>query len=213
MAANTESISVAQDALPVICAATADRYRGAEAASYEARRRDQDKWKREAAALSELFGDVRGGVVADIPVGTGRFFQLYSAVGFKEIHGADRSEDMLAEAWKVGQRISPCPWLTTADILSLPYSDRSFDWVVCVRLLNLLSEAEMQQAVRELCRVASSCVVLSIRLGDAPWRRRMSITHTHEAFAAAIPEGWAVDGDLDLQDHGYRMIRLRRAPS
>lgn len=201
---------MAQNALPVISAATADRYRGSEAVGYEARRRRQERWWREDAAILELLGSFPPAtIVMDIPVGTGRFLPFYAEKDFAVI-GFDVSQDMLAVAGgkpaptKRGLRLLP------GDVLNIPLADLLVDVAVCVRLLNLISEAEMQRAVGELCRVARKTVVLSIRLGDTPWRRRASITHTDEAFAAAIPEGWAVDANLDLLDQGYRMIRLSR---
>jgi SAM-dependent methyltransferase len=57
------------------------------------------------------------------------------------------------------------PWITqgrcrfdTADLRSLPYPDRSFDAVVCLRLLP--HSVEWTGLIRELCRVARRSVVL-----------------------------------------------------
>ena len=120
------------------------------------------------------------------------------------------SADMLNEARKhAGKDLK----IFQTDILDIKMHGREVDCAVCVRLLNLLSEAEMQRAVSELCRVANDYVILSIRLGNEPKRRSLSVTHTHDAFIASIPEEWTQEGEIDLGDGGYRMVLLKRIGS
>lgn len=195
---------MAKNILSVINAETADRYRGAAARDYDATRRHQAKWKREAEYLRVALNGASG-TVLDIPIGTGRFIPIYHELGFKYVIGMDVSKDMLDQARKRGGAT-----LQIGSVLDIPMVSGLVDWAVCIRLLNLISEDEMKQAVRELCRVSRAGVVLSIRLGNEPTRRTMSITQTFEAFEAAIPDGWKVAGDLDMGDGGYRMIKLER---
>jgi ubiquinone/menaquinone biosynthesis C-methylase UbiE len=204
MVRNTKAISVAKNTLSVIDATTADRYRGAAARDYDATRRHQTKWKRESECLRVALKGASG-TVLDIPIGTGRFIPIYRQLGFKYVIGMDVSQDMLEEARKHGGAT-----VARGNILDIPMASGLVDWAVCVRLLNLISEDEMKRAVGELCRVARVGVVLSIRLGDQPTRRKMSITQTFEAFNSAIPDDWHMSDALDMQDSGYKMIRLER---
>ena len=201
---------MATRALPVINAETANRYYGAEVTDYDARRVRQDKWRREFDVLETMLTGRALGVVLDIPVGTGRFIPLYRRFGFKSIMGGDVSTDMLNAARKyAGKDLG----LFQTDILDIKMHGREVDCAVCIRLLNLLSEQEMQRAVSELCRVANDHVILSIRLGNELKRRSLSVTHTYDAFMVAIPEEWTQEGEIDLGDGGYRMVLLKRIGS
>jgi ubiquinone/menaquinone biosynthesis C-methylase UbiE len=145
------------------------------------------------------------GTVLDIPIGTGRFIPIYRELGFNQVIGMDVSEDMLLEARKRGGAM-----LQVGNILDIPMVSGLVDWAVCVRLLNLISEDEMKRAVSEVCRVARAGVVLSIRLGDQPTRRKMSITQTFDAFWSGVPDDWHISDVSDMEDGGYKMIRLER---
>jgi ubiquinone/menaquinone biosynthesis C-methylase UbiE len=195
---------VAKNTLSVIDASTADRYRGAAARDYDATRRHQAKWKREAECLRMALKGASG-TVLDIPIGTGRFIPIYRELGFNQVIGMDVSEDMLLEARKRGGAM-----LQVGNILDIPMVSGLVDWAVCVRLLNLISEDEMKRAVSEVCRVARAGVVLSIRLGDQPTRRKMSITQTFDAFWSGVPDDWHISDVSDMEDGGYKMIRLER---
>jgi ubiquinone/menaquinone biosynthesis C-methylase UbiE len=184
--------------------ATAANYRGKVAKAYEAKRISQDKWNAEHAILKQwLAGYGEGTRVLDIPCGTGRFEPIYRAGKFQVI-GRDISDDMLTEArrkcqgWNIG----------VGNVLNINMPDASVDVAVCVRLLNMLDAAETAQAVRELQRVSSGAVIVTLRVGGK-YGRLTRPADAGEVSAAAAP-GWRVDEDREIHKPHYRMIRLAR---
>jgi len=83
--------------------------------------------------------------VLDIGVGTGRFAKPLQENGF-EVVGTDISEHMIKKARKKGVKN-----LLLGDACSLPFRDYSFDVVLSVHVLHLISE--WQTALKEICRV------------------------------------------------------------
>jgi len=112
-----------------------------------ARARERDP--RLVTGLLGRYGGRRGSVL-DVPGGTGRL--RAALVGFERYVAADRSETMLAEA--AGARV-------VADVAALPFPARSFDVVVCCRLLHHLMPKERRAALAELARVSRDLVVAS----------------------------------------------------
>ena len=92
------------------------------------------------------------GATLDVPCGTGRLAPLLSSLsGFYT--GADVSAAMLSEAREP---------LVRADAERLPFRARSFEVVVCCRLLHHLDEGrELAAVIRELTRVSSELVIAS----------------------------------------------------
>lgn len=133
---------------------------------YERVRQGQ-KWRAEHSAVAELLRDYRGSSVLDIPCGTGRFSEIYSQLGITAT-GMDISADMrmLSEARGVRAILG--------DIRSIPVPDKSYDVVVCVRLLNWLTDADLQLAWSEMRRVARKCIVFGFR-GDVQADRAIMI--------------------------------------
>jgi ubiquinone/menaquinone biosynthesis C-methylase UbiE len=178
-------------------------YRGTVAAQYDAKRQRQEKWRCENDAVADLLEGAAGRVL-DIPVGTGRFLSLYRGVGLAVI-GMDANRDMLAQARKKDRRSD----LRLGDIFAIDLPDKAVETAVCVRLLNLMGEAEMQMALRELQRVASKRIVLSMRTGvvakHKPGARGQ--TQRHAAFLDAL-DGWRVDTSRRILKNNYRIYRL-----
>lgn len=111
--------------------------------------------------LGDLFGNGNGKrmLALDIPAGEGRVARILRSMGFDAVE-ADISQNMLA----VGhQRGSPKNRSVVADIEGrLPFSDASFDLVLCWRLLHHLPAEERVAGVfRELARVTRKWVVVS----------------------------------------------------
>lgn len=156
-------------------AAIRDRYRGRVAASYDKRRSWESKWKAEHGSLDALLGRI-GPVhsVLDIPVGTDRFFGLYSKHGLSAI-GMDVSEDMLAKA-RLKDRTAD---LRIGDALDIALPDASVDVAVCVRFLNWLTAEEMRRVLAELGRVARNSVIVSVRLRERAITKKTGLARVH----------------------------------
>lgn len=195
-------------ALRVNAITTRDLYRGESAKHYEAERVRQQKWRNEQAAIAEfLAGFSAGQSVLDIPIGTGRFLQLYCAAGLNII-GMDVSEDMMHQA-RVKNAAADIRY---GDILDIPLPDRSVDIAVCVRLLNLITENEMLRAMSELGRVVRQSIILTIRTGPQIKHKRRSITHRNIVFDATIKEiGMQVRGEKIVLPPDYRVMLLSRS--
>ncbi|MFZ2252613.1 MAG: class I SAM-dependent methyltransferase [Minisyncoccia bacterium] len=154
---------------------TADRYRGDVPATYEETRRHKPEWPVEQAAIEAMVTD---GPVLDVPLGTGRYVDIYKAKGLQHA-GLDISPEMIAEA----RRKHPDLNTTVGTVFDMPFKDGEFATAVCSRLLNWLEPEGMAMAIAELRRVAK-CLVVSIRTGIEG--EAGNYTHDLGKFYAAI---------------------------
>jgi SAM-dependent methyltransferase len=96
-----------------------------------------------------------------LEVGCGEGRQLV-AIGSRypgaDLVGLDLPDAQLEQAW----RDVPAAQLVQGSALSLPFADKSFDLVMAVEVIEHLPDPE--QALREIARVASDAVVISV-----PW--------------------------------------------
>lgn len=146
-----------------------DKYYGQRALEYD-RVRQGAYWDREQKAVEALLTE---GPVLDVPVGTGRYVDIYKNKGLKYV-GIDISEDMLKQATKK----DPDGDYRKGTIFELPFEDKSFGSVVCSRLMYFFEPDEMHKAMQELCRVARN-VLVSIRLGKEGIPINLS-SYTHD---------------------------------
>ena len=100
----------------------------------------------------------------DIPVGTGRFFELYDSLGI-EVIGADVSEDMISKSReKVDNEIqSTNVSFQHGDILDRSTIDIGPDIVVCIRLLNWFSFDEVREAIINIDGIDAEYAIVGIR--------------------------------------------------
>ena len=135
------------------------RYTGARAQDYDARREGTAKWEAEQAIVERLLRSLPSGCsLVDIPVGTGRFLPLYRQLGIHAT-GMDVSQDMLARAREKCEDAT----LGLSDIRRIDASDRQYDCALCVRFLNWVGGPALKAAVRELARVSRQHVILGVR--------------------------------------------------
>lgn len=138
------------------------KYLGSAAENYEAERLGT-KWAAEQQAVEELLRDVPERTkTLDVPVGTGRLIEYHKSRSFAA-HGVDVSPDMLSEARARAEAIDADVELSLGDIRHLPFPDKSFDLVVCLRFLNWIDAAGVEAAVKELARVSNERLLLGIR--------------------------------------------------
>jgi 2-polyprenyl-3-methyl-5-hydroxy-6-metoxy-1,4-benzoquinol methylase len=107
-------------------------------------------------ALVEFVGAIDGRSVLDVGTGTGRAAIALARRGAR-VTGLDASAEMLAVARRRAAAAGAAITWTPGDAHALPFPDRSFDVVVCLRVL--MHAPDWRRALAELCRVADGRVV------------------------------------------------------
>lgn len=183
-------------------------YVGAKATKYDKVRNDAKKWSDEHDTIQLYMKDLKPGTtVLDVPVGTGRMLKFFEKCKF-EVTGVDTSDDMLALAGKIKVKNVV---LKKGDATKLEFKDASFDAVLCLRLLHLVPEKTMQKIVKELTRVASHMMIVTIQLGSEYHEGHDTATHVDTKFYALLKRlGWSVTDKRKLTGAGWYVLRLDR---
>jgi ubiquinone/menaquinone biosynthesis C-methylase UbiE len=113
------------------------------------------------ARLAGLVEPLRPASVLDAGCGEGETIARLGPLLPANVTGFDNNPDCIAF---VGRRF-PQHRFSVEDIYRLPYADESFDLVLCLEVLEHLSEPE--RALAELCRVARRDLVVSVP--SEPW--------------------------------------------
>lgn len=142
--------------------------------------------------------------ILDVGTGTGRAAIALARRG-AIVTGVDASEEMLAVARRRAAEAGVAVTFGPGDAHRLPFADRGFDAVICLRVL--MHTPGWQQALGELCRVAGGRVVFdypalaSVAALQSGARR---IAHA----AGATVEAYRVFSDraidAELARHGFR---------
>jgi ubiquinone/menaquinone biosynthesis C-methylase UbiE len=197
------------------------KYDAAVAADYEADRRGEEHWRAEQQFMTRFVGRHRLGRVLDVPVGTGRFFELYGSAA--AVVGVDISPHMLQIAGRKpeAQTLRNLQ-LSAGDATALAFPDAHFDSIVCFRLVHLLPAGVVTRLFNELARVACGRLVVQVYAAPAkggfgqalrvlggrllrplrgsvatkPWSHIQSYAHTAEFL-----EGAAQSAGLRLVEH------------
>lgn len=110
----------------------------------------------QARVLANMIGRIHERSVLDVGTGTGRA-ALMLARGGARVTAVDASEQMLEEARKrAAQQLVKVNFLR-GDAHHLDFKDRSFDVVVCLRVL--MHTPDWRRSLAELCRVADRLVI------------------------------------------------------
>ena len=106
--------------------------------------------------IAGFLDPVAGRTVLDVGTGTGR-----AAIGLARrgarVTGVDASAEMLAVANRRAQEASVEVTFVAGDAHGLAFDDRSFDAVICLRVL--MHTPDWRKSLAELCRVARGRVV------------------------------------------------------
>ncbi len=146
--------------------AAGERYRDARFASERARQRDP----RLVQAILARLALPPGSRVLDVPCGAGRMRATIDGAGLDYV-GTDVSQAMLAAA--------PPGRLIRADARALPFSDASFELLLCCRMLHHIQhEEELARLLDELLRVSARFLVASFWDSGslAAWRARARLS-------------------------------------
>jgi ubiquinone/menaquinone biosynthesis C-methylase UbiE len=99
--------------------------------------------------LNDCFKAVRPGAhVLDVGCGTGEYIRRANALGFSA-SGIEPAEAMRNTAIEM----NPGSTILNGVATELPFSDGSFDLVICIEVLRYLHAADNRQALREMHRV------------------------------------------------------------
>ena len=207
-------------------------YTASVAAAYELDRRGERIWQLEQDHLERELEDApRGARILDIPIGTGRFIPIYKKLGV-QVLGVDIAPAMLAEAKAKGSSSDVTLAIGDASCIAAP--DRSFDIVVCFRLLHLLPPEMLDPVIGELARVSSGCVYLQAYVRDkwywplralrllsrliagrsksvTPWSHIRSYEHRESALIASFAKhGVTRDTEALLCNYGALRVKVYR---
>ena len=122
---------------------------------------------READAIAHFAGPISGRTVLDVGTGTGRIAMFLAQAG-AAVTGVDASEEMLKVGRERAAEQHADVHFVAGDAHALTFPDRSFDVVVCSRVL--MHTPRWQICVKEMCRVARSRVVV-----DYPSARSLAL--------------------------------------
>lgn len=179
------------------------RYRGKGATGYDAKRSEKGKWILENEGVETLF-PLGVKTVLDVPVGTGRFQYFYEGRGISAT-GVDTSPDMLAEAIKKGMVD-----LHIGDIRKMPFENKSFDVVVCIRLFAWFEPKEVYGAMKEIARLSDTLIVNIRTNEDEPFCKSNSLwNHYRIDFYSWVKKiGFDVDEVFHVGNKGNDIYRL-----
>ena len=164
---------------PSALPAASDFYSGQVAAEYDLTRERRGIFRWEEDVVRRLLEGLEPGArVLDVPVGTGRFLPVYLQLGL-EVVGLDASADMLTEASRRFDPNTDPVALTKGSATALPFSDGSFDALVCFRFLpGKLTLRQTRTALREFARVTRGDVLVLLKVGErkfpSSWRDEFS---------------------------------------
>lgn len=144
-----------------------DHYHGDVARGYLEKRLKQEHWHREQAVVREMLQPMATGLrVLDVPVGTGRFVEMYLEKGM-QVFGIDISRDMLDAARQaLGPLYDRCD-MRQGSADELPYADDRFDLVVCFRFFGLIPLSLSKKVLAEIRRVCKGQVVIRVPVRKA----------------------------------------------
>jgi len=111
----------------------------------------------QARVLASFIGRIQQRDILDVGTGTGRA-ALYLARGGANVTAVDASEAMLEVARARAQAEGATVRFQVGDVHALAFPDKSFDVVVCLRVL--MHSPRWLTCVAELCRVAGRLVVV-----------------------------------------------------
>jgi 2-polyprenyl-3-methyl-5-hydroxy-6-metoxy-1,4-benzoquinol methylase len=153
---------------------------------------------------------IAGCRVLDVGTGTGRAAIALAKAG-AVVTAVDASREMLAVADRRAREEQAHVTFVHGDAHRLDFSDRSFDAVVCLRVL--MHTPDWRASLRQLCRVAAARVVVdypslySVAAIQAAFRR---VTHRFDASVEAYRVFAPAAVARELQAAGFRITAEHR---
>lgn len=139
-------------------------YKGDVAKLYNKNRTSSLKWKREQKIMKKIISNFSPkSTILDLPIGTGRLLPFFDSCDHK-VYGVDISTDMLEETSKAIKGINANVDLIEGNIEKIPLPDNSVDYVVCMRLFNLVPMSTVEIGLKEFCRVSRDRIFFQVRV-------------------------------------------------
>jgi ubiquinone/menaquinone biosynthesis C-methylase UbiE len=150
--------------------------------------------------------------ILDAPCGTGRLFD--DLIKFQSsVTGADVSSNMIAVASKrrLTYNIGMRPDLVICEIEHLPFRNRTFECVICLRLLAMIPASARIPIVQELRRVSNRYVIISfvnlLSLGGITRKTREFVGLTSDNLHSQT----LASAKAELRTHALKPIEFRSA--
>jgi 2-polyprenyl-3-methyl-5-hydroxy-6-metoxy-1,4-benzoquinol methylase len=160
--------------------------------------------------IAAFLAPVAGRTVLDVGTGTGRAAIALAARGAR-VTGVDASAEMLAVAERRAKSAGVEVTFSTGDAHGLAFPERSFDAVICLRVL--MHTPDWRQSLGELCRVADRRVVFDYPSATSAARLESWFRHL-AAWVAPRTEAYRVFGRGDiarvLDANGFRVAGEHR---
>ena len=141
--------------------------------------------------IAEFLAPVAGRTVLDVGTGTGRAAIALARRG-AAVTGVDASAEMLAVAARRAKDARVQVTFTQGDAHGLAYPDRSFDAVICLRVL--MHTPDWRRSLAELCRVARGRVVFDYPALSSAAALQAVARHAAHALGAKV-EAYRVFAD------------------
>jgi SAM-dependent methyltransferase len=125
-------------------------------------------------------------LLLDVPCGTGKLASVVASRA-KRVVAADVSEAKMALARPAYATVPGFEGFQVADAEDLPFADDEFDAVVCLGLLHRVPHGLRRKMVRELARVSSDLVVLSLEINDPAHQLRSGIRRLVPGTPTQVP--------------------------
>jgi ubiquinone/menaquinone biosynthesis C-methylase UbiE len=164
----------------------------------------------QARVVANMVGSVHGRSILDVGTGTGRAALMLAREGGR-VTAVDASEEMLRVArQRAADELVPVTFLR-ADAHDLQFDNRSFDVVVCLRVL--MHAPDWAGCLNELCRVADRSVIFdypsaaSLAALESTWRRvQQAAGRSLEAYRVLR----TTRIEQELRRAGFRIQALHR---
>ena len=160
--------------------------------------------------IAGFLDPVEGREVLDVGTGTGRAAIALARRGAR-VTGIDASAEMLAVAERRAREAGVSVTFLRGDAHGLGFNDRSFDAVICLRVL--MHTPDWRKSVAELCRVARDRVVFDYPALVSVAALQAAARRTAYAFGAEV-EAYRVfrSGAIAaaLESYGFRVTGEHR---
>jgi len=133
--------------------------------------------------IASFLAPVENSTVLDVGTGTGRAAIALARRGAR-VTGVDASREMLDVAERRAHEAGVAVAFLRGDAHALDFPDRTFDAVVCLRVL--MHTPDWRQSLAELCRVASGRIVFDYPAASSLAALQAGTRHVMHAWGANV---------------------------